>query len=112
MFTLGPNFSITYAAGNPIAGHLRLFIGARQSFPGRGVSLEGQVLPRVSAFPYSSENVPGFMLDTKRRRDNVHDFVSLNALERSVIDTEEMQRLRQIRQLGFGHLLYETAEHS
>lgn len=52
------------------------------------------------------------MLDMKRQRNNVHDFVYLNEVERAVMDTPEMQRLRYIKQLGFAHLVYETAEHS
>lgn len=52
------------------------------------------------------------MLDHKRQRNNVHDFVYLNEIERAVIDTPEMQRLRYIKQLGFAYLIYETAEHS
>jgi len=45
------------------------------------------------------------MLDHKRHRDNVHDFVYLNDIERGVIDTPEMQRLRHIKQLGFAYLI-------
>lgn len=63
-------------------------------------------------FPSAEEDVPHFMLDVKRQRDNVHDFVYLNEIERTVLDTPEVQRLRGIKQLGFAHLVYETAEHS
>lgn len=63
-------------------------------------------------FPSVVERVPLFMLDHKRQRNNVHDFVYLNEIERAVIDTPEMQRLRYIKQLGFAYLIYETAEHS
>jgi HD superfamily phosphohydrolase len=52
------------------------------------------------------------MLDLKKQRNNVHDFVYLNKLERALLDTPEMQRLRYIKQLGFAYLVYETAEHS
>ena len=70
------------------------------------------MIPKASANPDRSENVPAYMLDDKRRRDNVYDFIDLNQIEREVIDTPEFQRLRQIRQLGFGYLLYQSAEHT
>ena len=63
-------------------------------------------------FPTLEEQVPLFMLDVKRQRNNVHDFVHLNEVERAVLDAPEMQRLRGIKQLGFAYLVYETAEHS
>lgn len=70
------------------------------------------MVAHAPAFPHVSEKVPPFMLDTKRRRDDVHDFIDLNEIERKVIDTAEFQRLRYIKQLGFAHLVYQAAEHS
>jgi len=64
------------------------------------------------SFPGVQERVSLFMLDHKRHRDDVHDFVYLNEIERAVLDTPEVQRLRHIKQLGFAYLIYPTAEHS
>jgi hypothetical protein len=51
-------------------------------------------------------------------RDPVHDLISLEvdepceALALELIKTEELQRLRRIRQLGLANLVYHGAEHS
>ena len=45
--------------------------------------------------------------------DPVHGFISVpNGLILSLIDTPEVQRLRRIRQLGIGYLVFPGAEHS
>jgi HD superfamily phosphohydrolase len=64
------------------------------------------------SFPGIEERVPLFMLDHKRQRDDVHDFIYSNDIERAVLDTPEMQRLRHIKQLGLAYLVYPSAEHS
>src|ERR1700693_3062275 len=70
------------------------------------------MLVPVQTLPPPEEGAPRSLYDLKQRRNNVHDFVYLNEIEADVIDTAEMQRLRNIKQLGFANLVYETAEHS
>jgi HD superfamily phosphohydrolase len=50
--------------------------------------------------------------EDKTLRDPVHGDIFLNHLEVPVVDTEEFQRLRRIRQLGTAHLVFPGAEHS
>ena len=45
-------------------------------------------------------------------RDPIHGFVHADALERALIDSRPVQRLRSIRQLGFAYLVFPGAEHS
>lgn len=45
-------------------------------------------------------------------RDPVHGVVALAPVERALLDTTPMQRLRRIRQLGLTHLVFPGAEHS
>lgn len=45
-------------------------------------------------------------------RDPVHGDIRLTEFERSIIDTREMQRLREIKQLGLSYLVYDGARHS
>lgn len=45
-------------------------------------------------------------------RDPVHDYIELDELALSLIDTPQMQRLRRIRQLGFSNLVYPGANHT
>lgn len=45
-------------------------------------------------------------------RDPVHGDVPLTREEMRVLDTEEMQRLRHVRQLGVAYLIYPGAQHS
>jgi hypothetical protein len=45
-------------------------------------------------------------------RDPVHGDIPLTKEEMSIIDTEEMQRLRNVRQLGATYLIYPGAQHS
>ncbi|MFT7516964.1 MAG: HD superfamily phosphohydrolase [Myxococcota bacterium] len=45
-------------------------------------------------------------------RDPVHGDIPLTKEEMSIIDTEEMQRLRNVRQLGASYLIYPGAQHS
>lgn len=45
-------------------------------------------------------------------RDSVHQFIRFDDLERRVIDTPEVQRLRSIRQLSLSHLVYPGATHT
>ncbi len=45
-------------------------------------------------------------------RDPVHGFIRLNETERAVVDTAAVQRLRGVKQLAFGHLVYHGAEHT
>jgi uncharacterized protein len=45
-------------------------------------------------------------------RDPVHGFVRADALERALIDTRPLQRLRTIRQLGMMFFVFPGAEHS
>ncbi|MDP7061626.1 MAG: HD domain-containing protein [Planctomycetota bacterium] len=45
-------------------------------------------------------------------RDPVHGDIPLTSEELQVLDTAEMQRLRNVRQLGATHLIYPGAQHS
>jgi uncharacterized protein len=45
-------------------------------------------------------------------RDPIHGYIYANALEREVIDTSTLQRLRRIRQLAGCHLVYPGGQHS
>lgn len=44
--------------------------------------------------------------------DPVHGDIYLNALEVKIVDSEPMQRLRRVRQLGTTHLVYPAATHT
>lgn len=45
-------------------------------------------------------------------RDPIHDYIELDELAQSLLDTPEIQRLRRIRQLGFSNLVYPGANHT
>jgi len=45
-------------------------------------------------------------------RDPVHGTIELTELERLILDTAPMQRLRHVRQLGLAHLVYPGAHHT
>ncbi len=45
-------------------------------------------------------------------RDPIHGYIYANALERELIDTSTLQRLRRIRQLAGCHLVYPGGQHS
>ncbi|MEM2094532.1 MAG: HD domain-containing protein [Candidatus Bathyarchaeia archaeon] len=45
-------------------------------------------------------------------RDPVHGYISMSAVEKSLIDSSTFQRLRRLRQLSGAHLTYPGAEHS
>lgn len=49
---------------------------------------------------------------SKHVRDNVHGNIYLNPLLLKFIDTEQFQRLRDLKQLGMAHLVYPGAVHS
>ncbi|KAK2419696.1 deoxynucleoside triphosphate triphosphohydrolase SAMHD1 protein [Trifolium repens] len=44
--------------------------------------------------------------------DNVHGNIFIDSLSLKFIDTEQFQRLRELKQLGFTHLVYPGAVHS
>ncbi len=48
----------------------------------------------------------------RRVRDSIHDYIDLNELESSLVDTEPYQRLRWIKQLGSANLVYPGANHT
>jgi len=45
-------------------------------------------------------------------RDPIHDYIELDELALSLIDSPLVQRLRRIRQLGFSNLVYPGANHT
>ena len=45
-------------------------------------------------------------------RDPIHGFIRGDRLEKALIDSRPLQRLRSIRQLGFANLVFPGAEHS
>ncbi len=53
--------------------------------------------------------------DTHRRRivvDNIHGDIELSETEWRVVNTATFQRLRSLKQLGMGHLVYPNATHT
>ena len=48
----------------------------------------------------------------RRVRDSIHDYIDLNPLESSLVDTTPFQRLRWIKQLGSANLVYPGANHT
>ncbi|XP_057830386.1 uncharacterized protein LOC131041362 isoform X2 [Cryptomeria japonica] len=67
------------------------------------------------AFSLSQQaTVPVFQnrLHTKTVRDNVHGSIYLDPLSLRFIDTEQFQRLRDVKQLGMCSLVYPGAVHS
>jgi len=48
----------------------------------------------------------------KTIRDPVHGDINLSDVEKAVVDTQEMQRLRRIKQLSFCSLVYPGANHT
>ena len=48
----------------------------------------------------------------RRVRDSIHDYIDLDDLESSIVDTEPYQRLRWIKQLGSANLVYPGANHT
>ena len=47
-----------------------------------------------------------------RVRDPIHDYIDLSPLESLLVDTPAYQRLRWIKQLGPGNLVYPGANHT
>ncbi len=45
-------------------------------------------------------------------RDPIHDYIELDEIALSLIDTPQVQRLRRVRQLGFSNLVYPGANHT
>lgn len=45
-------------------------------------------------------------------RDPIHDYIELDDLALSLIETPQVQRLRRIRQLGFSNMVYPGANHT
>ena len=45
-------------------------------------------------------------------RDGVHRDIDFTSLESEMIDTPQLQRLRNIKQLGFTYLVYPSATHT
>ena len=48
----------------------------------------------------------------RRVRDSIHDYIDLDSLESSLVDTRPYQRLRWIKQLGSANLVYPGANHT
>ncbi|KAH9621159.1 hypothetical protein KSS87_006346 [Heliosperma pusillum] len=53
-----------------------------------------------------------YRLSSKLVKDNVHGFIPLDQLALQFIDTEQFQRLRELKQLGVVHMVYPGAVHS
>lgn len=45
-------------------------------------------------------------------KDAIHGYIEFNKLEMKLLDTNVMQRLRDIKQLGFANLVYPSATHT
>ncbi len=52
------------------------------------------------------------MKETLHIRDPIHGTLAFGAVEKRVIDTAQMQKLRQVRQLAMAHLVYAGAHHT
>ncbi len=52
------------------------------------------------------------MTTSKKFRDPIHGFISLNSSELDIVNSPIFQRTRNIRQLSLGHYVYHGAEHS
>lgn len=73
-----------------------------------GASYDGDI--RVSPVcDFASSRDPRL---SKNVRDNVHGSIYLDPLALKFIDTEQFQRLRELKQLGMTHLVYPGAVHS
>ncbi|MBV9150068.1 MAG: HD domain-containing protein [Candidatus Eremiobacteraeota bacterium] len=48
----------------------------------------------------------------KRIFDPIHHFIELSTAEAKLLDTDVMQRMRRLRQLGLAYLAFPSAEHS
>ncbi|KAG6557791.1 hypothetical protein Mapa_000558 [Marchantia paleacea] len=63
-----------------------------------------------------SQNATGHVfqerLHTKCMHDNVHRSIYVDALSLRFVDTEQFQRLRDVRQLGLCHMVYPGAVHT
>ncbi|MEM1043386.1 MAG: HD domain-containing protein [Bacteroidota bacterium] len=67
----------------------------------------------LSLFPSSALPLPTVSSRFKIFSDPVHGFISVpKGLLLRLIETPEFQRLRRIRQLGLGHLVFPGAEHT
>jgi HD superfamily phosphohydrolase len=53
----------------------------------------------------------GIQKDIKEIRDAVHGDIGFDKFEQNIINTKEFQRMRGIRQLGLGYLVYPSAHH-
>lgn len=69
---------------------------------------------RSGAFPLSSSSLAKLLNGRfKLFSDPVHGFISVpRGLILDLVDSPEVQRLRRIRQLGIGHMVFPGAEHS
>uniref|UniRef100_A0A2P2IPZ0 Deoxynucleoside triphosphate triphosphohydrolase SAMHD1 homolog n=1 Tax=Rhizophora mucronata TaxID=61149 RepID=A0A2P2IPZ0_RHIMU len=68
------------------------------------------------AAPYAGEVLPAYHYPDRRYcktvLDNVHGYISLDPLCLRFIDTEEFQRLRDLKQLGLTYMVFPGAVHS
>lgn len=48
----------------------------------------------------------------KHFRDPIYGFITLDKVERNIVDTRPFQRLRKIKQLGMSYLVYPSAHHT
>ncbi|KAL9246498.1 hypothetical protein vseg_020025 [Gypsophila vaccaria] len=53
-----------------------------------------------------------FRSSSKLVKDNVHGFIPIDQLALQFVDTEQFQRLRDLKQLGLTHMVYPGAVHS
>uniref|UniRef100_A0A2P2KZK7 Catalytic n=1 Tax=Rhizophora mucronata TaxID=61149 RepID=A0A2P2KZK7_RHIMU len=68
---------------------------------------EGLSLSPIREFS-SSQNIRL----SKHVYDNVHGYIHIDPLSLKFVDTEQFQRLRELKQLGLAHLVYPGAVHS
>lgn len=61
---------------------------------------------------YSLSSFPGDLRLSKHIHDNVHGNIYLDPLSLKFIDTQQFQRLRDLKQLGVAYMVYPGAVHS
>lgn len=62
--------------------------------------------------PFGMEILPTDFQDSEIVSDPLYGLVSISLFEKRILNSREFQRLRNIKQLGFAHLVYAGAEHS
>ncbi|KAI5436966.1 hypothetical protein KIW84_023189, partial [Lathyrus oleraceus] len=114
-FSLSTSFSVSlpfsFSSTNPNA-HFR-FRFVFLHFFSITLLLHSMTTDSTVAFPVSSnDSVSSERKFLKHIRDNVHGNIFLEPIFLKFVDTEQFQRLRDLKQLGLCHMVYPGAVHS